>query len=233
MRHLLALCLLSWAFTTHAQVYESTSQEVTPEEAQELFSVLKRENAKMGEHSECFERAHLWARHAEVQQNVVMEKVFLYFTYKFDMRHRVTNRWPWSRPFTWWFHVAPAVKVNGELWVMDATFTDEAMPLQQWAGSLMQNPEACVPMDNPNDYVTDRNSSLGRGDTADVPQCYYTVAPRFVYQPLEMGLRDSNNGMTFGQVEAVPADWQGFKLNWALKAYKSQHRRAARQALNF
>ena len=231
MRALLLLSFLLCSLTAQAQLYESTSQEVTAEEAQQLFTVLKQENSRMDKYSECFQRAHMWALRAERKHDIVMEKVFLFFTRKFSMRHRVTNWWPFSQPFTWWFHVAPAVRVDGELWVMDATFTESAMPLQEWAGSLMKTPELCVPLNNPQDYVVDRNTPLMTATDTDIPQCYYTTAPRFLYQPLELGFVD-DGGMQYKEPAAPPTDWESFKLRWALEAYKgSSVRKTVRQEL--
>lgn len=232
MRYLGILAFIL-SFGAQAQLFTPSAQDLSPEEAQSLFSDLKKENAKMDEFSECFERAHLWSLRAEKVHGITMEKVYLYFTYKFQMRHRVTTRW--GRAFTWWFHVAPAVRVNGELWVMDATFTDRAMPLQEWAGSLMKEPEACVEITDPLEYVEERNASQGYRHVDRVRnQCYYTAAPRFFYQPLEIGYREARGGgMIYTAPTAVPSAWNPATWNWALPAYESAHRRAARKELGF
>lgn len=216
-----------------AQLYPSTSQEITETEAQELFKALDVEDAKMGLTSECFQRAHMWALRAERLHNVTMEKVYLFFTYKFNMKHRVNSRW--GRPITWWFHVAPAVRVNGELWVMDATFTDRAMPLQNWAQSLMREPEVCQPLNDPSEYVADRNSTQGyRNVSAAKNQCYFTTAPRFFFQPVEIGFREGRNGMEFVTPLPTPADWNPQTWFWALNSYSGRsNQKAARRELGF
>lgn len=232
MRLLIALSFLALTLPAWAQLYPSSSQEITEEEAQELFRDLKNENAKMDKYSECFERAHMWALRAERVHQVNMEKVYLFFTYKFNMQHRVTSRW--GTAFTWWFHVAPAVRVNGELWVMDATFTDKAMPLQQWAGSLMKTPETCEELNEPNEYVMDRNSTQGYRNVGNAKsQCYFTTAPKYFYQPIEIGFREGNKAMMeYNSPLMTPTEWRSNTLNWALKAYKgSRNQREARQAL--
>lgn len=232
MRYLGILAFIL-SFGAQAQLFTPSAQDLSPEEAQSLFSDLKNEDAKMDEFSECFERAHLWSLRAEKVHGITMEKVYLYFTYKFQMRHRVTTRW--GRAFTWWFHVAPAVRVNGELWVMDATFTDRAMPLQEWAGSLMKEPETCVEITDPLEYVEERNASQGYRHVDRVRnQCYYTAAPRFFFQPLEIGYREARGGvMNYTAPTVVPSEWNPATWNWALPAYKSEHRRAARKELGF
>lgn len=232
MRYLGILAFIL-SFSAQAQLFTPSAQDISPEEAQSLFRDLKNENAKMDEFSECFERAHLWSLRAEKVHGIAMEKVYLYFTYKFQMRHRVTTRW--GRAFTWWFHVAPAVRVNGELWVMDATFTDRAMPLQEWAGSLMKEPEACVEITDPNEYAEERNASVGYRHVDRVRnQCYYTAAPRYFYQPLEIGYREARGGgMNYTAPTEVPSAWNPATWSWALPAYKSEHRRSARKELGF
>jgi hypothetical protein len=230
---LLVLCsFLFMSVSAFAQLYPSTSQDITPEEASALFQELEIENAKMDTHSECFERAHMWARYAEHVRGIQMEKVYLFFTYKFTMKHRVTSRW--GRAFTWWFHVAPAVRVNGELWVMDATFTDQAMPVQDWAQSLMKTPETCEELSDPQDYVSDRNSTNGYRNVGNArSQCYYTTAPKYFYQPLEIGFREGNKAMMEYVTPAnTPVEWNKNTLNWALQSYKGRaNQRQARQLL--
>ncbi|MBY0516309.1 MAG: hypothetical protein K2P81_05340 [Bacteriovoracaceae bacterium] len=233
MRAALVLAALMLSLSSWAQIYPSTSDNISEEKAQEMFKDIEAEDKKMGEHSECFQRAHMWALRAEKLHQVAMEKVYLFFTYKFNMRHRVTSRW--GRPIVWWFHVAPAVRVNGELWVMDATFTDRAMPLQEWAGSLMQEPEACQPINDPQDYVNDRNSSNGYRNLSNVKnQCYYTTAPRFFYQPVEIGFMEDDERMRYVTPMATPAHWNPSTWFWALSSYDGRkNQKSARQALGF
>jgi len=232
MRYL-ALILLMLSSQVLAQLYTPTASELTESEAQALFKELDTEDAKMDKFSECFERAHMWALKAEKQHQVTMEKVYLYFTYKFQMRHRVTSRW--GRAFTWWFHVAPAVRVNGELWVMDATFTDRAMPVTEWAASLMKDPEVCEELSDPQVYVDERNVSQGYRHVDRVQkQCYFVATPRYFYQPLETGFREINGGQMSYQAPAqVPADWNPATWFWALNSYESKFRKEARRALGF
>lgn len=230
---LFVMLLLAMSFSAQAQLFPSTSDDISVAEAQKLFADFKNENAKMDEHSECFERAHMWALRAEKVHGIKMEKVYLYFTYKFQMKHRVTTRW--GRAFTWWFHVAPAVRVNGELWVMDATFTDEAMPLQEWAGSLMRESEECIAIKDPMDFVNDRNISQGYRQVDQVKnQCYYTNAPRFFYQPLEIGYREAGGTLaTYTAPQMIPSEWNTATWNWALQSYERKYRKKARQEMGF
>jgi hypothetical protein len=207
-----------------AQLYPRSASEVSEATAQELFRRLKIENGMMSPYSECFQRAHLWAHQAERDMGIITEKVFVYFTYKFEMRHRVTTRW--GRAFAWWFHVAPAVRVNGELWVLDATFTDRAMPMQQWAMSLQKNPEECQVMQTREEYANDRNATNGyRNRHLARETCYLTNAPRFLYQPLNMGLYEENLLMHVRPEMMNPTVWSNQTLRWSLDAYSNRDRR--------
>ncbi len=243
MRHLLLLLALVWSHAVFAQpgsplvprlveVDGLAASDVTEEEAQELFRRLQLDHRYMGQFSECFQRAHLWSHLLERQSNIVTNKAFLFFTYKFQMRHRVVGRT--GRPFTWWFHVAPTVRVNGELWALDATFTDRAMPVQEWATSLMRNPEECVetPINQLRNYVDDRNVTEGyRHVSRAREQCYLVNTSRFVYQPLNLGLFERDRLMRL-QAPHNLTGWTNNYLTWALNAYTNrQHREATRRAM--
>lgn len=228
-------CLILILLSTQAmaQLYSPSSSDISESEAESLFEVLKKENDRMDQKSECFERAHMWAPRAEKNHDIKMEKVYLFFTYKFQMRHRVTSRF--GRPFAWWFHVAPAVRVNGELMVMDATFTDKPETVNNWARSLMKEPEDCVEMQSREQYAEDRNISEGyRRTDLTKNQCYFITAPRFFYQPNEMGFSEASGGvMQIGEVKPEAVDWLPYTFFWALDSYKRNQRRAVRQEIGF
>lgn len=227
--------LVAILFSTQvlAQLYTPSSDSITEAEAKALFAEFKVENEKMEERSECFERAHMWSLRAERLHGIKMEKVFLFFTYKFQMKHRVTSRM--GRAFTWWFHVAPAVRVNGELVVMDATFNDEYMSVNDWARSLMKDPEDCLEMLDRNEYALDRNSTQGYANVSNAySQCYYIASPRFFYQPVEMGFREASGGvMQVVEPLETPTEWRPFTFNWGLNSYKRSERKEARKILGF
>lgn len=225
----LALCLLT--STAFAQLGTNNADNLTPEEAQELFLRFKVENDKMKERSECFDRANIWARIAETA-GVTTDKTFVFFTYKFKMQHTLRGRrvlfWG-GNAFSWWFHVAPTVNVNGELWALDATFTDSAMPIQDWMKSLQKDPEECVEMTDRATYVADRNR---RGDAIQ-ETCYYTNTSKYIYNPFAVGLNEVKGLMQedLRYVETpAPTTWNRTYLNWSLGSYeKSNDRKAAKR----
>jgi hypothetical protein len=233
MKKIFYLVVLLWGFSAMAQLYTPSASELTEAEAQELFAELKLEDTKMDPKSECFERAHMWALRAEKRHAIAMEKVYLFFTYKFQMRHLVTSRF--GRPFTWWFHVAPAVRVNGELMVMDASFTDRPLSVNDWARSLMRDPEDCVELQALEEYSRDRNASAGYRYVDRVRnQCYFIAAPRYFYQPMEMGFREAKGGiMEIVSPLPTPTDWRPNTWWWALNSYKRKNRTQARLEMGF
>jgi hypothetical protein len=227
------LVLLGLSCNLYAQLYTPSASEMGQQEAQELFKKLQNENKRMDEKSECFQRAHMWALRAEREDKIIMEKVFLLFTYKFQMFHRVTSRL--GRPFTWWFHVAPAVRVNGELVVMDPTFVDSPVSVNDWARSLMKEPEDCLELHDKDDYVKDRNITQGyKYPERAQSQCYYVSTSRFIYQPWELGFREINNGMMKLETPPEqPLSWAVNTLFWGLNSYRRYERSAVRQELGF
>ncbi len=104
---------------------------------------------------------------------------------------------------------------------LDATFTERAMPVQEWMKSLQANPEECVEMTSLTDYREDRNLP---GDAAR-ETCYYSVTPKYIYQPLQMGLYERNGDMQIGS-QYTPTGWDRTYLKWAVPAYTNKARRS-------
>lgn len=225
------LCLVSAG--AFAQLNTNNASNLTPDEAQALFRLLKADDEKMKDRSECFDRANLWAHLAE-RNGITMDKAFVFFTYKFQMEHIVRGRrvlfWG-GNAFSWWFHVAPTVNVNGELWAFDATFTDRAMPVQEWMRSLQKNPEDCVEMADRQTYVADRNR---RGEAIQ-ETCYYSNVSKYIYNPFAIGLNEVRGVMQedLRYVEDPgPTTWNRRYLSWSLEAYQdNNHRRAVKRQM--
>lgn len=223
MKKILLSMVLLMTSQSWAQMYTPTASEVTPRQLQELFATFKEEDMKMKERSECFDRAYMWSMRADRVHKIKTEKVFLFFTRKFRMAKLVTT-W-YGKPFAWWFHVAPAVRVNGELMVLDATFSEKPETVQEWAGSLMRKPEPCQELTKLEDYVVARN---GESEF----QCFYTSTPQYVYGPLEMGLQDLGD-MSFTPGKVIMNRWTEAAANWSVKAYARKYRKAVKKALRF
>jgi hypothetical protein len=210
MKKLLIGMALTVTSMSWAQIYTPTASELTMSEAEKLFQVFEGENAKMEEHSECFERAHMWSMRADRVHRIKTEKAFLFFTRKFDMAHNVTT-W-YGKSFRWWFHV-------------DATFSDKIQTMQEWAQSLMKDPEVCQELINYEDYVTDRN-------TNNEFQCYYMSTPQYVYGPIDMGLKDAGQ-IVYTPGRAFSNKWEEHHAKWSLKAYSKKYRNDVKRDLRF
>ena len=69
------------------------------EKATEIFKSL---NGDTKGFSQCFNRAHIWAKQMNQNHGVDSMKILIYYTKKY--RTEVSKRW--------WFHIAPMVDVN-------------------------------------------------------------------------------------------------------------------------
>src|SRR5690606_17139424 len=72
--------------------------------------------------SQCFNRAHIWARQLAKNYGVKSQKILIYYTKRY--RKEVDKKW--------WFHIAPVVSVNGEKYVLDREFTREPHLALAW-----------------------------------------------------------------------------------------------------
>lgn len=109
--------------------------------ARKIFSSL---NVKTKRSSQCFNRAHIWAKQMFDNFNVKSMKIFLFYTKRF--RREVSNKW--------WFHVAPMINVNGQLKVMDREFTRKPITDKRWEEIFTGK------MDNPGNYRCKRISHI-------------------------------------------------------------------------
>lgn len=118
------------------------------EEAQKVFSSL---NGKTKMFSQCFNRAHIWAKQMYDNFGISSEKILIYYTSKY--RREVNGRW--------WFHIAPMVSVNGERYVMDRSFTDAPVTTAQWEGIFnkltARTGYRCTKIKNISEYFNEKN----------------------------------------------------------------------------
>lgn len=78
---------------------------------QSFFDQIDRNFVKVGS-SICSNRALMWAYDFKRKHDVDSAKIFLFYT---SRTGEIGNK-------TWWYHVAPMVNENGNLWVVDAGF---------------------------------------------------------------------------------------------------------------
>ena len=128
--------------------YQPTNVE-SIDMAKDIFDSL---NGKTKKHSQCFNRAHIWSKSMWDNYRIKSMKIFIFYTKRF--RSEVSDKW--------WFHVAPMINVNGELYVMDKEFTRSPKTAQQWESIFtkkMNNPSyRCVKMDNISTFYEANNN---------------------------------------------------------------------------
>lgn len=182
--------------------------------------------------SQCYERAQVWTREFEANRGVKSMKVFMFFTERF--RHRFTHNVMgslWTKPYKWWFHVAPFVYVDGqdnvEEYVLDREFLPEAVKMNDWTFEFIgkvRHDDKKIP--NPTygealcqDASTYRDFSANR----DHPRyCVLRKVPMYYFQPLNLDALDCRQGSTPTTcVRTVVSGWQDWELN---KAYRNTKR---------
>lgn len=124
---LLLLCILSFnAFAIDPMASYETSNIKDESLLNTLFKQMHRNKRNS---SECYERAHVWSFQMLKNHNINSQKVFIYFTRKY-------NREIFGQ---WWFHVAPAVNLNNELYLLDPEFISKAVPFEAWKNGAIDH----------------------------------------------------------------------------------------------
>lgn len=72
--------------------------------------------------TQCFNRAHIWAKQMHDYYRVDSMKILIYYTKKY--RREIDKKW--------WFHIAPMVLADGEYYVMDKEFTRKPISPKEW-----------------------------------------------------------------------------------------------------
>lgn len=131
----------------------------------------------------CSNRALMWAQNFKRDHRLNTAKVFLYYT---ELKSRASLK-------TWWYHVAPAVNEDGNIWMMDPGFPgfiDGPLSILDWA-ETMTGSRNCKQI-KPNETelielmfstrVFPRRTSYGWHD------CYYMVTPHTLWTPETVGM---------------------------------------------
>lgn len=142
-----------------------------------LFSRMDRDFIKTGS-SICSNRALMWANNFKNQYNLDTGKIFLFYTKK---KGDVSLK-------TWWYHVAPVINENNQVWVMDAGFPGFVRgPLlkEQWLQKFADSTN-CKEINSHdtelvemifNGQVFPHSTSYGYYD------CYYKIVPHTLWTP--------------------------------------------------
>lgn len=103
----------------HPMTNYSASNVSSLELAQEMFSDLKDGGRWF---SQCYNRAHVWAKQMYDKYDTKSMKILIYYTKKF--RQEIGGKW--------WFHIAPMINVEGQRYVMDREFTRGPVTDEKW-----------------------------------------------------------------------------------------------------
>lgn len=137
-------------------------------EAQELFDSVYSYNSGYDVEDHCYDRAHYWARSFYVNDKVKSQKVFLFFTSKYQREHN----------YKWWFHVAPFVLSGNSKreYVLDPTFETEALTMKQWSLDFADKAKSCIDGANIGVYY----------DQGEKEDCVLIRASMYHYTPSDL-----------------------------------------------
>ncbi len=94
----------------------------TYEKAERIFSALNKAGKRQRK-SQCFNRAYVWSKYMNKRFNVDSLKVLIYYSKRYRKEIRGSR---------WWFHIAPVVKVQDELYAMDREFMRKPVTVHDW-----------------------------------------------------------------------------------------------------
>ncbi len=145
---------------------------------------------------DCFNRAHFWSRTYEhnlssKNQRMGTDKVFIFFSQAYTKKY----------DHNWWYHVAPMVYYQNTNfpYVIDPTFIDDPLSLQQWLEAFDPNTDGrCIEINSLEEYMF-YNSR---------PVCMYLRTSMFSYIPSDLrGQRRLRNWRCgdFRGVKKIPA----------------------------
>jgi hypothetical protein len=140
--------------------------------------------------SECTERAETWTFDLNKTQNVVAEKVFVFYTEAYQRYYRAHHN---GKKFKWWFHVSPYLLVKGangqaEERVIDHEFSKQPQTMKDWTDLFIESKEACVenvPFANFEGDITGKGASYNAN-----AHCYIVRAPMYDMYPGDIDARE-------------------------------------------
>lgn len=128
----------------------SPSNVESYEKANEIFLSL---NDSTKWFSQCFNRAHIWAKEMFDNYAVHSMKILIYYTKRY--RREVSKKW--------WFHIAPMVSVNGDFYVMDREFTRNPVTDTEWeqifTKKMGDTDYRCKKIDNIKEFYNEENTN--------------------------------------------------------------------------
>ena len=114
--------------------------------------------------SQCYNRAHVWA----YESHYNLRKVWIFFTRKYIRNYN----------YKWWFHVTPAVWVDGisEDVILDREFTRKPTLYTEWKNIFMHNNSFCPEVKYYSQYSDNQWSE----------DCYIIKSSKYYWQPFNI-----------------------------------------------
>ena len=196
MKFVSALILVLFSVTAFSQTslpdfrFNLTDISLRGETKDTLFTKMNRKLVKTGS-SICSNRALIWTYDMKRNHNIDAGKIFLFYTGK---NGEIGSK-------KWWYHVAPVVNENGQLWVIDGGFpgfVKRPMTKGEWLTKFVNTPNC--KMINSNERDLFELMFKGRMYPEYTPQygavdCYTYIAPGPFWTPatVAMGVLQENS----------------------------------------
>lgn len=143
---------------------------------EEIFTKMDRKFIKVGA-SICANRALMWLYDMKKEHNVDGAKIFLFYTEKTGG----------AGLKTWWYHVAPVVAENSELYVVDGGFRSikNVLKIKDWVGTFSVGARCKEIQSHETDLIELMNSGRQFPTTTHYGtyDCYYKVVPAGLWFP--------------------------------------------------
>jgi hypothetical protein len=152
--------------------------------------------------SQCYMRAHIWTYDFDRNQNVKAMKAFVFYTHAYKEWYKKK----YKTKFDWWFHVTPYTLLKNpetqqlEEWTLDATFSDEILPMKPWTDKFVYSQRPCkefVPYSKFKCEVTglDRDDPTACTETImGTEHCYLVRMPATIYEPSDIEAYEAGQG---------------------------------------
>lgn len=133
--------------------------------------------------SVCSNRAHLWTYQLAREKQITAGKIFVFYTDRSGM----------ARTENWWYHVAPVISSEGQLWVVDGGLpgvVDSALKPDAWFKKIV-NYKDCRELTTadedliPNMFTMTR---MPKQSLAGISDCYYRVTSGPYWTPRTIAL---------------------------------------------
>lgn len=187
---------------------------------EELFGKMNKRLVRTTD-SICSNRAHVWAYGLDIL-NVDTGKIFLFFTPK-------TSYWDKA---SWWYHTAPIINENGNLYVMDAGFpgrVKKPLLVKEWLKEFNGIDSVCKEIKSDDEHLVKlmySGNAFPQKTVSGTFDCYYRLTPPGYWVPKQVGMNMSGHSLNRdefrqGEVYAACRETSTTEFGWMFGAKKS------------